>query len=68
MNTPPSVLVNEEYIHAAPDSQLSSSNLLSTLLKEEEQYHHNQLSRPIQHILHQVRYIFLTTSFILYDQ
>jgi len=51
-----------EYIQAAPDSQLSSSqsNLLSNLLKEEDQYDYNQLlniqpSDHIQQILHQVR-------------
>jgi hypothetical protein len=61
MNTSPSFLVDEGYIRAAPDPQLSSSqsNLLSTLLKEEDQYDYNQLlnvqlSNHIQQILHQV--------------
>jgi hypothetical protein len=63
MNTSPSVLADEEYIRAAPDSQLSSSNLLSNLLKEEDQYHYNQLlniqvPHHIQHTLHQVRSLF----------
>jgi len=63
MNTSPSVLADEEYIRAAPDSQLSSSNLLFNLLKEEDQYHYNQLlniqvPHHIQHTLHQVRSLF----------
>ncbi len=65
MNTSPSVLADEEYIRAAPDSQLSSSNLLSNLLKEEDQYHYNQLlniqvPHHIQHTLHQVRSLFFS--------
>lgn len=56
----------DEFIQAAPDSQLSSSqsNLLSTLLKEEDQYEYNQLlniqlPNNIQQILHQVRLFFI---------
>jgi hypothetical protein len=66
MNTSLSFLRDDEYIQAAPDSQLSSSqsNLLSTLLKEEDQYEYNQLlniqlPNNIQQILHQVRLFFI---------
>jgi hypothetical protein len=65
MNPSPSILANEEYIRAASDAQLSSSqsNLLATLLKEEDQYDYNQLlkkplSNDIHRILHQVRFVF----------
>jgi hypothetical protein len=51
-----------EYIRAAPDAQLSSSetHLLATLITEEDQYDYNQLltiqlSHDILHLLHQVR-------------
>jgi hypothetical protein len=66
MNTTLSFLRDDEYIQAAPDTQLSSSqsNLLSTLLKEEDQYEYNQLlniqlPNNIQQILHQVRLFFI---------
>jgi hypothetical protein len=56
---------HDEYIRAAPDAHLSSSetHLLATLLSEEDQLDYNQLletnlSQDILHILHQV--IFLT--------
>jgi hypothetical protein len=55
-------ICTDEYIRAAPDPQLSSSqsNLLATLLKEEDQYQYYQIintpiSIDIQHLLHQVR-------------
>jgi len=58
-------LNDTEYIQAAPDTQLSSSetHLLATLLSEEDQHDYDQLlktnlSQDILHILHQV--IFLT--------
>jgi hypothetical protein len=66
MNTSLPCLADDEYIQAAPDSQLSSSqsNLLSTLLKEEDQSDYNQLlniqlSNNIQQILHQVRFFLI---------
>jgi hypothetical protein len=59
-------LNDAEYIQAAPDTQLSSSetHLLATLISEEDQHDYNQLlettlSQDILQILHQV--IFLTT-------
>jgi hypothetical protein len=64
--------VCDEYIRAAPDAQLSSSetHLLSTLLSEEDQHDYNQLlniplSHDILHILHQVT-LFLTFKTIFY--
>ncbi len=58
-------LNDAEYIQAAPDTQLSSSetHLLANLLLEEDQHDYDQLlktnlSQDILHILHQV--IFLT--------
>jgi len=66
MNTSLPFPADDDYIQAAPDSQLSSSqsNLLSTLLKEEDQYEYNQLlniqlSNNIQQILHQVRFFLI---------
>jgi hypothetical protein len=66
MNTTSFKLIPDEYIQAAPDSQLSSSetHLLANLLSEEDQHDYDQLlkinlSQDILHILHQV--IFLTT-------
>ncbi|CAF1660855.1 unnamed protein product [Adineta ricciae] len=51
----------EEYIKAAPDSQLSfpESKLLTTLLSREDQYDYNQLQTKsllsdTQHLLHQI--------------
>ena len=65
MNPLPSFLANEEYIRAASDAQLSSSesNLLATLLKEEDQYDYNQLlKKPLSNdifcTLYQVRFVF----------
>ena len=61
MNTTSFNFLTEEYIRAAPDSGLSSSEsqLLNTLLSEEDQHHYNEiikttLSHDIFHILHQV--------------
>jgi len=57
-------LNDTEYIRAAPDAQLSSSetHLLATLLSEEDQHDYNQLlnttlSDDILHILHQVTFL-----------
>jgi hypothetical protein len=59
----------DEFIRAAPDSGLSSSEsqLLNTLLSEEDQHHYNQLikttlSHNILHILHQVTIYFHNSS------
>ncbi len=66
MNTTSFNLIADEYIRAASDTQLSSSetHLLATLISEEDQHDYNQLlettlSQDILQILHQV--IFLTT-------
>jgi predicted PurR-regulated permease PerM len=71
MMNPDSILLipTDEYIRAAPDPQLSSSqsNILHTLLREEDQCDYNQLlniqlPNDIQHILYQVT-SFLTNHF-----
>lgn len=80
MNTSPSFLPHEEYIRAAPDPQLSSSqsNLLTNLLKQEDQYQYYQLLNTtipidIQHLLNQVGsclvslIIFIITSFFFFQ-
>ena len=62
---------HEEYLPAAPDTQLSSSDsyLLATLLEEEDQHDHNellntQLPHDIFDILHQVTSIHTNFHFI----
>jgi hypothetical protein len=72
MNTTLFDFIADEYIRAAPDAQLSSSqtHLLSTLLSEEDQHDYNellnqQLSHDILHIVHQVT-LFLTFKTMFY--
>jgi hypothetical protein len=57
---------HDEYISAAPDAHLSSSetHLLSTLISEEDQHDYNQLlettlSQDILQILHQVIFLII---------
>ncbi len=64
MNTTAFNFITEEYIRAAPDAHLSSSetHLLATLLSEEDQNDYNQLlkttlSDNILHTLHQVTFL-----------
>ena len=69
MDTTSFNLLADEYIRAAPDTQLSSSQtlLLTTLLSEEDQYDYNQLLKTslpddILHTLYQVRFYFILIS------
>jgi hypothetical protein len=62
MNTASFILTDDDYIRAAPDTKLSSTetHLLATLLSEEDQHDYNQLlkvqlSYDIHHTLYQVR-------------
>jgi hypothetical protein len=66
-----SLTTHDEYIRAAPDTHLSSSetHLLSTLLSQEDQHDYNQiidiqLSHDIYHILHQVRLLSIFKSLL----
>jgi hypothetical protein len=70
MNTNSFNFLADEYIRAAPDARLSSSesHLLATLLSEEDQHHYNEilkttLSNDILHILHQVINYFHNSPF-----
>jgi hypothetical protein len=70
MDTTSFNLIADEYIRAAPDAHLSSSetHLLSTLLSEENQLDYNQLLNirledNILHIVHQVIFISLFEIF-----
>jgi len=66
MNTTSFNLIADEYIRAASDAHLSSSetHLLATLISEEDQHDYNQLlkttlSQDIFHILHQVIFLII---------
>ena len=70
MNTDSYILTDDEYIRAAPDTKLSSTetHLLATLLSEEDQHDYNQLlktqlPKDIQHIMHQVSLLFSLDHF-----
>jgi hypothetical protein len=72
MNTNLFNFITDEYIQAAPDAELSSSEtkLLSTLLSEEDQHDYYQLletalSDDILHIVHQVTFLFTFKLFFI---